>query len=374
MAPFEPFAPTHRIVAAVSGGADSMALALLLHAWGNPLAVIVDHGLRADSTTEAATTAQRLKAFGIPARIVKVDIPRGPDLGARARIARYDALLAVCRDEGLPDLAIAHHAADQAETQLLRARSRSGPAGLAGMAAVAWRADARLLRPLLGIHPARLRATLRTAHLDWAEDPGNHDPATARGALRQAPIPPPDLIAGPARGALEAALAAELARNVTLFPAGFARIDSALSPAAWSALVWTLSGRLHPPPPAGIERLARLGNGTLHNVMVRGAYAFRETPGRPVAAVPGAVWDGRFVLDRGHSTAVLGTLGDDAPRFRACSGLPKSVLRRFPAVRHDGKLLAVPHLDFAAEEYWLSVHLGFRPVRPLAGAAFVSGV
>lgn len=371
MAPLGPFVPGRRVIAAVSGGPDSLCLAWLLRQWGAPRAIIVDHALRPDSAEEAARTLERLHAMQVPARIVRIQVPPGPALGARARAARYDALLAGCREEGLPDLVLGHHVRDQAETQILRARRGSGPAGLAGMAAVSWRGDARLLRPLLGIDPARLRITLRAAGFGWAEDPGNTDPATARGALRQAPQPPPDAAAGPARQAAEAALADELARNVELHPAGYARMHGPISAAAWSALAWTLSGRPHPPSARGAERLARSGQGTLHGVLVRGGYAMREASGPDVPAAAGAVWDGRFVLDGTLPGAVVGALADDARRFRGRSGLPVRVLRRFLCLRQDGKLSAVPHLDFAAGEYCPSVHSAFRPMRPLAGAAFV---
>ena len=92
-----------------------------------------------------------------------------------------------------------------------------------------------------------------------------------------------------------------------------------------------------------------------------------------MAARKGAVWDGRFHLTRDIAGGEIAALGDEAPAFRARAGLPVGVLRRFPAVWQHGKLLAVPHLRFAAAEYWLSVELCVRPVRPLAGAAFVPG-
>ena len=126
MAPLAPFAPDRRVLAAVSGGPDSLCLAWLLRQWGAPRAIIVDHALRPDSAKEAEQTLERLNAMQVPARIVRIQIPPGPALGARARSARYDALLAACREEGLPDLLLGHHAGDQAETQILRARRGSG--------------------------------------------------------------------------------------------------------------------------------------------------------------------------------------------------------------------------------------------------------
>ena len=72
-----PFEPAPRIAAGVSGGADSMALALLADAWarergGSLLALVADHGLRAESGTEAAAAAARLGALGIAVTLLEI--------------------------------------------------------------------------------------------------------------------------------------------------------------------------------------------------------------------------------------------------------------------------------------------------------------
>lgn len=374
MAMLGPFGPGRRVVAAVSGGADSMALAVLLRRWGQPVAVVVDHGLRPASAAEAAATLDRLRALGVPSRLATLQVPPGSGLGARARAMRYDALLAACRDEGLPDLVLGHHALDQVETQTLRALAGSGADGLAGMAALAWRNDARLLRPLLPLEPARLRDTLRVAGMAWVEDPTNRDAATARGALRVGLQPlvvvPGDT--GSRRRTEEGRIAAELARQVALLPGGIAAVRGELSAAAWSALVWTVSGRAHPPPRPGLARLAAAG-GTLHGVCVRNGWVFREpaATAAPVPAQAGARWDGRFVLRHAVPGGTLGALGSDAARLRRRPGPPLAALHALPAVRRDGKLLAVPHMDFPGVETCPSVSVAFRPAQVLAGAAFV---
>ena len=380
MTPLGPFDAGRVVVVGVSGGADSLALALLLRRWGEPFAAVVDHGLRAESGQEAAETVQRLAGIGVDSALARLDLPKGPDLGARAREARYRALLQVCRDRGCPDLLLGHHAQDQAETALLRAACGSGPAGLAGMAAVAWRGCARLLRPLLGADPARLRATLRAAGMGWVEDPTNRDPLTARGALRQAGCRVESMaaelrMAGLARARREAELAEELAVAVILHPTGHAEVFGALSEQAWSALLWTVSGQPYPPPRAGVRRLATRRAGTLHGVRVAGSVVMREAASMapPVAAAPGAVWDGRFTQS-GQTGGLLGGLGNDAARFRRRFGLPSAVLRTLPAVRAGKNLLIVPHLDFPDAETCRSVAMSFRPRRLLSGAPFAVGI
>ena len=185
-----PFEPAPRIAAGVSGGADSMALALLADAWarqrgGSLLALVVDHGLRAELGSEAAAAAARLGSLGIAATVLGIEgLARGPGLAERARSARFAVLEAACAEAGILHLLLGHHAGDQAETLLIRSLGGSGPAGLAGMAPLVETTRLRLLRPLLAVAPARLRATLVSAGVAWIEDPSNADAKALRPRLR----------------------------------------------------------------------------------------------------------------------------------------------------------------------------------------------
>ena len=102
-----------------------------------------------------------------------------------ARDARYRLLFEACRRHGILHLLVAHHAGDQAETIAMRAARRSGPDGLAGMAAVVEHRDARLLRPLLGVSRDRLTATLERRAIGWIDDPSNDDRRFERVRVRQ---------------------------------------------------------------------------------------------------------------------------------------------------------------------------------------------
>jgi len=275
MRPLGPFAADRRVAVAVSGGADSMALAWLLAQWGRPHAILVDHGLRPGSDAEVTEAADRLAAFGVPATVVTLrDLRPG---AAAARAARYDALTATCARLGQVELCLGHHARDQAETVLMRRDRGSGPAGLAGMSALSVRRGVRLLRPLLAVEPARLRTMLQMAGVGWCDDPGNDDPATVRGGMRQAFRRDPNLAiaaqdsqakAALARWAVDRAVAQELAATVTIAPGGSAEVRGTLSAPALSALIWTVSGRPYPPSPALVARATPMRAQTLHGVQI----------------------------------------------------------------------------------------------------------
>lgn len=411
MAPLGPFEPRPRLAVAVSGGADSLALALLAAAWahargGAVLGLIVDHGLRAAAAREAADAANCLETQGIPARILRLEhLAPGPGVAARARMARYAALAGACRDAGIVHLLLGHHAADQAETVLLRALSASGPAGLAGMAALSEAGGLRLLRPLLGLAPVRLRALLVSRGLGWAEDPSNTDPRATRARLRhlradRAGDGPATLAlcaaarsAGAARAAAEAEIASLLAARAEFRPEGFALLDPApLPPAALGALLRAIAGAAQMPARAGLAVLAaaprpatlggarlmpagRLGPGML--LVLR--EAVRMAP--PVPARPGALWDGRFRLTCGADPgseplagAQLGALGAAAAGgLRGRSDLPAAVLETLPALWRDGTLLAAPAIAYDPGGVAAGLRLLFAPRHPAAGAPFVAG-
>ncbi len=396
MALLGPFARDRRMAVAVSGGADSMALAVLLRNWGSPFACVVDHGLRQESGSEAGLTMRRLAGLGIPARLLRADLSLGPSLAERARAARYRLLGVACRDAGLADLALGHHLRDQAETLLLRRAAGSGTTGMSGMAAVAHTDSMRLIRPLLTVPPVRLRATLQAQGIEWVEDPSNTDPATPRALLRAGllsdPVEPLRLGAeareyGTARAAAEGEAAAELAASALIYPCGVAHLRAPVGVYALSALVWTLSGAAYPPPSAGLRRLSVCLNAdaahdaTLHGarIMPAGRLGPGWLVGREASAMEGAVglgqhWDGRFqtALAGAGDGMSLGPLGSDAARMRRHSVLPSALLQTLPTLRKNGALVAVPHLCYPDAAACRSAIVWFRPARPVAPAAFVT--
>jgi tRNA(Ile)-lysidine synthase len=413
-----PFEPHPRLAVAVSGGADSMALALVTREWvrrrnGDLIALTVDHGLRSESSAEADVTLRRLAARGIRgSKLIIPELPRGPALAERAREARYRVLLDACAAHGIQHLLLGHHRADQVETLMMRALSSSAVRGLAGMAALAETTFVRILRPLIDLEPSRLRAFLIGHEVAWVEDPSNRDPTALRSRLRTARADPSGTGEGTravARSAREAgayragrdrSVALTLARRATIRPEGYALLTPGpIDPESLAALLRTIAGAAHAPPIDAVARLARdPGPATLGGVRI--VAAGRLGPGwllarerramrGPVAAAPNVVWDGRFRLagyppDGFVPGLVVGALGSrtacsdlaasdamgfDAARFRNRDGPPALVLHGLPALWSGGKLLAVPHFGMG-DSRW---RLIFDPRNPASGAPFSFG-
>ena len=128
---FGPFESRPTLAIGLSGGGDSMALALLAANWarahgGTAVALTVDHGLRAESAVEAARTGEWARARGLAHFILPWTSPK-PATGimAAAREARYTLMSRWCRDHGVLHLLLAHQLEDQIETFLLRQIGRA---------------------------------------------------------------------------------------------------------------------------------------------------------------------------------------------------------------------------------------------------------
>lgn len=419
-----PFEPRPLLAVAVSGGADSMALALLAQDWararkGRVVALTVDHGLRPDSRAEARQVARWMKTRGIAHRVLTW---RGekPETGvqAAAREARYRLLTGWCRAEGALHLLLAHTRDDQAETVLLRLAAGSGPHGLAAMPLVHETAAVRIVRPLLEVPRARLRAALRARDQAWIEDPSNRDERYARIRVRrllQATGGTDSHVASIARAAgelgrfralQERTIATLLARAVELYPEGYARFDPAILASAPAEIGWrslgallaTIGGLDYPPRGEALRGLrAALAAGTLGRgrtlarcrllpdgdrwLVVREARGIETRTGRAGAAR----WDGRFDLSHEQpgriEIAALGAAGwaeivAREPGLRTAD-IPYAARLSLPALRDRarkrGGIVAVPALGFRRGPGRKKAAIaGFRPRRPLAGAIFAA--
>lgn len=190
--------PPGRWAVGVSGGADSVALLLLLRDRSDLQLHVVhlDHETRAGASAEDAAFVEALcLRLGVPSTIatrstVEADLPRlEPNLSARYRAARLALFRRVVRSHNSAGVLLAHHADDDAETILHRLLRGSGPGGLTGM-----RGEMRLgvgdddllvKRPLLGVRREALRDVLRQRGEAWREDVTNESHAFARNRLRR---------------------------------------------------------------------------------------------------------------------------------------------------------------------------------------------
>jgi len=425
-----PWEPAPRIAVAVSGGADSLALALLAARWsramgGEAVALTVDHALRRGSGAEARGVGRILGPRSMRHRVLQWRGPKpGTGIQAAARAKRYELLGAWCRRHGILHLLVAHHLEDQAETLLLRLGRGSGVDGLAAMAAVSETGALRLVRPLLDVPQARLRALLERNRVSWIDDPSNRDRAHARVRMRDML---PDLAAegldaarlartarnmARARAALETGTAELLARACMILPEGYCRLDAeALSAApaevslrALARIVTCIGGRDYPPRLERLERLHRAVTGVAawrartlsgcHVVPGRDGVLVCREPGavsERLTLIPGAeaLWDRRFRIKVGAGTGKRGpitvaALGRDGwaalveanPEIRR-SRLPAPVRHALPAFRRGRKLVAVPHLGYFQTPHltpktagFRRIHVRFSPAQALAPAVF----
>jgi tRNA(Ile)-lysidine synthase len=412
--------PRGRLALAVSGGSDSTALMHLAARWcvlrnrplGDITVLTVDHGLRAGSAGEAEAVQSAACALGFAAAVLNWDgaKPRA-GLMAAAREARYRLMADHMRRAGIDTLVTAHTEDDQAETFLLRLARGSGVDGLSAMRPETEIAGAIVVRPLLRVSRARLRAYLRSIGASWIEDPGNDSMLFERVRMRRALRLLRDVGVTPSAIARTAGrltrasdtlerLAADAAGRIARFdPAGFAVVDRA----AFSALPADVRLRLlslvlaaaggsgRPPRLSRVEKLdSSLAGMSRRRVTLGGCLiearpedlrVYREPGRQPAAEVtlePAAemLWDGRFSirtqpdLPPGLRLAPLGDAGWISARAPGNAALPAGggavpyrAALTTPALWRDGRCIAAPALGWCApgcEAVLRAVTVSFR--------------
>lgn len=172
-----------RILLAVSGGPDSLAMLLLAKA-AKPeriCAATVDHGLRPESAVEASFVGELCASLSVPHSILRPPHPIAGNVQSGAREVRYKLLSDHADAAGCQWIATAHHADDQLETLLMRLARGSGVNGLSGVRA----RQGRIIRPMLGFRKAALEAICAEGGVDPVHDPSNADEQFDRVAMRQ---------------------------------------------------------------------------------------------------------------------------------------------------------------------------------------------
>lgn len=388
-----------RLLLAVSGGSDSMAmmrLAAPLGAAGDAdlHVATVDHGLRAASAGEAEFVGGAALELGLPHAILRWtgDKPKS-GLQSAARTARYGLLIERATYIGVDAVITAHTADDQAETVFMRLKRGSGARGLAGMAedsliAAGASAPVRLLRPLLAVRRRSLRGLTPQDRGDFFDDPSNDDPAFERVRVRsllaeleaageltaEALIATADAcrIAAKRQARLEERSFVE--RHGGFDPYGGVSLSSDLEPKEDSALaarlIHAVTGADYAPAEDKVEAALRTVLAG-HQATIAGAILFLDGERlcfcREPAAVLGraglasiapmilapresVLWDNRFIVRNSTGApAVLRPLGPDAGRLADSAADARSLVTS-PGLWNGHDLAAFPGAegDFAA--------------------------
>ena len=370
--PSEPFA------IAFSGGGDSTALLHALREF-SPLALIVDHGLRAGSAEEARKAKYFAVSLGLKAQILTWRAPPlKTGIQAKARLARYDLLGQACRRRSLKYLLTGHTEDDQAETVLMRLKAGGSWRGAAGMRPLTvspvWPqlASVTLCRPMLSASRSHIRAYLKHHDLPYADDPSNENRhfarIRARDALQRAPLLrremlelSRDMSLGRAR---ERQLFAEqVRRTVSGDIFGNLSLTSVPPPYLLGHILRAVGGtgararggelrRLTAAMTSPDFRGASLGGAVVSQykqgwiVMRDPVMAFGRSDVTPLAEQPisgRTLWDGRFWMDGEGTLAPASKTWAQAPKplaaaLRACPAPARAAL---PVWRANGKLLAI---------------------------------
>jgi len=317
------------VIAAVSGGGDSLALLFLLKEFLDArtdapalTAVTVDHDLRPTAADEARFVADLCRSRGIVHRTMlwRGDKP-ATGISAAARSARIGLLAQAAREAGAGLIFTGHTRDDQAETVSMRAERGAGR-GNAGIAPASLYGGAIwFARPLLGLARADLRAYLASRGARWVDDPTNDDPAYERVRVRRALTPRLVAARNAEAGAaakVRTALGKRAARLVDAHlrcvapglyraaPDFLAHCDAPASLYALRVLAAMAGGSTQLPAEAAAARaLARLRAGvcaTLSRAVIDprsgGLYLHRERRNLPTmaGAAQSVLWDERYRL------------------------------------------------------------------------------
>lgn len=179
-----------RVLVAVSGGADSMALLSILHKLSPKLGIQLvvghfDHRLRDTSSMDRRTVEVTSDKLGLPFHYGEGDVheraeEHGETVEEAARKLRYQYLFDLADEVRADRIATGHTRDDQIETVLMRILRGTGTRGLAGIPAT----RGRIVRPLLGLAHLQLVTYCRENHIPFVDDPLNRDKRFTRSWLR----------------------------------------------------------------------------------------------------------------------------------------------------------------------------------------------
>ena len=359
---------------AVSGGSDSLALLLALRQAFPDIklrAATVDHGLRPQSSAEAAQVARICAQLKIPHDILAIKgLSGGSNMQARARKARY-AMLA---DWGRM-ICLGHSRTDQAETFLMNLARGSGVDGLAAMPDIWIRNGCTWMRPLLAHSRAELQEWLQKQGQNWINDPTNLDDSYTRIKLRMAATDLANLGLTETRLAqtaqrmqqvhdalkyAEQGLAAQAIQidlgDVIINNSKLSDVPDELAQRLYARALSWVGGAIYKPRNTALRRvMATKAAATLQGCVILPQKDGRMRITREAKAIqtytcPGnTLWDRRFRFAGGSSSMHIRALGPDGlaqcPDWR-CMARPRIALLASPSLWQKDDLLAAPAAGF----------------------------
>lgn len=180
-----------KIALGISGGPDSLALAILTKQWldavgGTLICLTVNHNLRPDAESEAHYTGEVLKKYNIKHHILNwKGTNKLSNLQNQARDARRNLLTTWCKTNRYKYLFLAHTQDDVVETFFMRLFRGSGMQGLSSIPHLSTFNNVIILRPLLDFKKTELEGFLTNQNIKWIQDPSNHDNKFLRSKIRK---------------------------------------------------------------------------------------------------------------------------------------------------------------------------------------------
>ena len=368
---------------AVSGGSDSVGLLLALGAGmarERLCGATVDHGLRAEAKEEALWVNALCGKLGVAHTTLTIsDLPKGPNLQARARSARYEALAAWGRDMACRCICLGHSQTDVAENFLIRLARSSGADGLSEMRGRWTDRDMDWQRPLLAFCREDLQGFLHAQGQGWCNDPSNEDPAFMRVRMRQAA---PELEALGLTGPRLAATATRMRHvqealefstrglwpqvaQIDVTDVLFDRVALSRLPREYiermvsAALNWISGQPYRPRNSALIRALAAKKTATLHGcvlipqseTVLRISREFSVVEGQVAQA--GAAWGGRISManaEKSYEIQARGPSGLGQCAGWRDSGRPRLAFLASPSLWQGQRLLAAPMAQFGPKD------------------------
>lgn len=340
-----------------SGGGDSLFLLKVVLALGRPvIALVVDHGLQADSARWTAEALAKARALGAEARALAwIGDKPSTGLPAAARRARHALLADAAREAGAKVLLLGHTASDLAEGAAMRAEGStvSDPREWAPSPVWPEGRDVFLLRPLLGLTRETIRQALAEQGETWLDDPANEDLRYARARARASGADEIAAIEAPSRAP----------PDFDIDHVGTIRLPRDVAAAHLAAALLCAAGTERPPRGGRLARLVeRLRAGEAFAATLSGA---RVEAGDDVlvcrdagetargglaplrlAAGETGVWDGRWEVTAGAEPLTVEPLkGKAASLALDMSAIPGAARSSLPLILREGAIPYCPALD-----------------------------